>query len=193
MSPWIGNIIYVACVAASIWIRVPHDKKSQETKVAESRKGTVEKILLALMMISMVILPVLSFTPILAFVAYDPNPSAVALGTVVMLVSLWLFHRSHTDLGKNWSMTLEVREGHALITGGVYNRIRHPMYTSIFLMAIGQLLLLSNWIAGPSMLAAFTLMFASRLNTEEKMMLDKFGAEYEAYRKRSKRIIPGVW
>jgi protein-S-isoprenylcysteine O-methyltransferase Ste14 len=67
------------------------------------------------------------------------------------------------------------------------------MYTSIFLQAIAQALLLSNWVAGPSCLLAFILMFALRVRTEERMMLKQFGADYALYMGRSKRLVPGVW
>ncbi len=193
MSHWIGNSIFIVAIVTSIIIRIPHDKVSQKTGVATSRWGLVEKLLLALMMMGMLLMPILSFTPLLAFAGYNPSLQAVVAGTLLMLLSLWLFHKSHKDLGRNWSVSLEIREDHSLVTGGVYRTIRHPMYTSIFLMAIGQFLLLSNWIAGPAMFVAFTLMFISRLRTEEQMMLDLFGDNYEAYRQNSKRLIPWVW
>jgi protein-S-isoprenylcysteine O-methyltransferase Ste14 len=52
---------------------------------------------------------------------------------------------------------------------------------------------LPNWIAGPSYLVAMALLFALRVGPEERMMLEEFGSDYEDYRKRSKRLIPGVW
>ena len=75
----------------------------------------------------------------------------------------------------------------------MYERIRHPMYLSMFLLALAQAFLLSNWIAGPLYLLAFLLMFPLRLGPEERMMLETFGDEYDAYVKRSKRLIPNVW
>ena len=74
-----------------------------------------------------------------------------------MLLSLWLFWRSHADLGKNWSVSLEVRQGHQLIKHGVYRSIRHPMYASIWLWCLAQGLLLENWLAGWYALVAFAL------------------------------------
>jgi len=56
-----------------------------------------------------------------------------------------------------------------------------PMYTAIFVYALAQALLLANWVAGPSCLAVFTLMFLSRLHAEERMMLEGFGQQYEDY------------
>jgi protein-S-isoprenylcysteine O-methyltransferase Ste14 len=193
MNPWIGNGIFIFGAIASIAIRVPHDRISQATKVVENRKGLLEKTLLFLVMTGMILLPVLSFTPILAFAAYAQHPSMIAVGSLAMVASLWLFHRSHKDLGKNWSASLEVREDHVLVTNGIYQAIRHPMYTSIFLLGVAQMLLVPNWIAGPALLTAFSIMFFSRLHTEEQMMLDKFGLQYENYRRQTKRIVPGVW
>ncbi len=193
MSPWIGNIIFILGSLASIAIRMPHDKVSQEARVVESRKGALEKILLFSVMTSMILLPILSFTPALSFASYTPNTMMIVIGALAMGISLWVFHRSHKDLGRNWSVSLEVREDHSLVTDGIYKSIRHPMYTSIFLLAIAQIFLIANWIAGPALFVAFSIMFFSRLKTEEKMMLDTFGTQYERYRKRTKRLIPRVW
>ena len=66
------------------------------------------------------------------------------------------------------------------------------MYTSLFCHGIAQALLLANWIAGPAMLLAFTLMYCARRGPEERMMRDTFGEEYVSYASRTKRIVPFV-
>jgi len=99
-----------------------------------------------------------------------------------------LFYRSHADLGTNWSITLEVREQHRLITQGVYRRIRHPMYLALALYSIGQALVIPNWVAGPSNLIAFAILCALRVRAEERMMVEEFGDEYTAYSARTKRL-----
>jgi protein-S-isoprenylcysteine O-methyltransferase Ste14 len=103
-------------------------------------------------------------------------------------VGLWLFHRSHVDLGTNWSISLELRENHQLVAHGVYRRVRHPMYTALFLY-----LVLPNWLAGPAYLVTFGLLFALRIRAEERMMRDEFGVAHEGYVARTKRLIPSVW
>jgi len=67
------------------------------------------------------------------------------------------------------------------------------MYTAIFLQAFAQALLLSNWLAGPSCLLAFLLMFVLRIGGEEQMMLEKFGEAYADYTNRTNRLIPHLW
>jgi protein-S-isoprenylcysteine O-methyltransferase Ste14 len=194
MNPWFGKAMFLVGIAATIIIRAPHGGRSRKVAVVESRKGPLDTALLALMWITGMILPLMAiFTPLLSFADYPLHPVAFASGTLVLCLGIWLFYRSHADLGKNWSISLEIRENHELVTSGVYRLIRHPMYTAIFLQAIAQALLLSNWLAGPSCLLAFLVMLAVRLSREEQMMLNKFGEAYGEYMKRTKRLIPHLW
>jgi protein-S-isoprenylcysteine O-methyltransferase Ste14 len=89
-------------------------------------------------------------------------------------------------------VSLDVREGHALITSGVYSRIRHPMYAAFWLWAMAQALLLSNWVAGPAGLVGFGILYFLRVGEEERLMLDTFGEEYRSYMDRTARIVPGI-
>ena len=49
--------------------------------------------------------------------------------------------------------------------------------------------MLPNWVAGPSPLIAFGILFAFRVRAEESMMLDEFGADYSAYMAKTKRLL----
>ena len=128
-----------------------------------------------------------------AFAEYALGSGPLVSGVMCLAIGLWLFYQSHADLGTNWSITLEVREQHRLITQGVYRRIRHPMYLALALYSIGQALVIPNWVAGPSNLIAFVILLALRLRAEERMMVEEFGDEYAAYSAQTKRLIPGVW
>jgi protein-S-isoprenylcysteine O-methyltransferase Ste14 len=194
MNQWFGKAAFIVSLISMMLIRAPHGIRSGQVKIEESRKGRLEVALLALMWITTLILPVISIaTPLLSSADYGLRVLPFLLGSACAAMGLWLFYRSHADLGLNWSISLAIRQKHQLVTGGVYERIRHPMYTSIFLLALAQAFLLSNWIAGPLYLLAFLLMFPLRLGPEERMMLDTFGDEYSAYVKRTKRLIPSIW
>jgi protein-S-isoprenylcysteine O-methyltransferase Ste14 len=194
MNPWFGKSLMLLSLVSTVIIRAPHGGRSRKVAVAESRMGRLEIALLALMWIAAMILPLVAiFTPFLSFADYPLHPVAFTIGVVVLCPGIWLFYRSHADLGKNWSISLEIREDHQLVTTGVYRLIRHPMYTAIFLQASAQALLLSNWLAGPSFLLAFLLMFVLRIGAEEQMMLEKFGEAYADYTNRTNRLIPHLW
>ena len=193
LDPWLPKAVVIASNIAMIAIRAPHGQRSRGVKVAKSRKGPLEIALLSFAWLGFFIPLLWVVTPLLAFADYPLRPVPFVAGVLCLAVGLWFFHRSHADLGTNWSITLEVRENHQLVTHGIYRRVRHPMYMALFLYSVGQALALPNWVAGPSYLVAFGLLFALRLGPEERMMREEFGADYDAYVARTKRLIPGIW
>ena len=127
------------------------------------------------------------------FADYPFRPGLAWLGTAAALAALAMFRLTHKALGRNWSVSLDVRERHTLVTEGVYGRVRHPMYTAFWLWAVAQALLLPNWIAGPAGLVGFGTLFFLRVGREERMMLDAFGDAYRAYVARTARVIPWIY
>ncbi len=193
MTPWIAKAVILVANVVLIAIRAPHGQRSRSIKIVKSRKGTLEIVLLSLMWIAFFIPLIWIAVPAFSFAEYRLGAGPLVAGIVCFAAGLWLFFRSHADLGTNWSITLEVRDQHQLITQGVYRRIRHPMYTAFFLYSIGQALVIPNWVVGPSYLVPFTILFACRVGSEERMMVEQFGDEYTAYVTRSKRLVPGIW
>ena len=193
MDPLIFKIAYIVILAGTSIIRYPHEKRNKANSISNDNKTTLEKTLLFLVFLGMMILPLLYIlTPLFSFADYTLPFFAQITGIVLIVPILWLFHRSHKDLGLNWSVTLEIREGHNVVDTGVYKYIRHPMYSAIWLWGIAQALLLQNYIAGFSGLICFGMLYLLRVQKEEEMMLKEFGEEYRAYQKRTKRIIPFV-
>ncbi|MEO0554681.1 MAG: protein-S-isoprenylcysteine O-methyltransferase [Bacteroidota bacterium] len=191
MESLILKIIYGLSILASVIIRQPHEKRNKANKIVDNQKTTLEKTLLFLVFIGMMILPLLYvFTGILDFANYSLSLALQVLGIVFMGLFVWLFYRSHKDLGQNWSVSLEIRDEHTLVSSGVYSKIRHPMYTAIWFWVIGQSLLLHNYIAGLSGIVAFGLMYLLRVGPEEKMMENTFGEQYKNYKSKTGRLLP---
>ena len=123
--------------------------------------------------LAVLLLPLLYLlTPLFSFADYHLPIIARWAGSPILLLSLWLFWRSHVDLGQNWSVSIEAREGHELVSHGVYRSIRHPMYASIWLWSIAQGMMLGNWLAGWATLPAFAAMYFIRLPLEEGLMAE---------------------
>ena len=80
-----------------------------------------------------------------------------------MLAALVLFHLTHRQLGRYWSVTLETRKKHELIDTGVYALVRHPMYSAFWLLALAQAVLLANWVAGLSGIVGWGILFFFRV------------------------------
>jgi protein-S-isoprenylcysteine O-methyltransferase Ste14 len=193
MNPWLAKAVVLLATVVMIAIRAPHGQRSRAVPVARSRKGPRELVLLAIAAVAFFLPLIWIATPAFAFADYPLHPVPLFAGALLLALGLWLFYRSHADLGTNWSITLEVREEHQLVTRGVYRRVRHPMYLALLIYSAGQALALPNWLAGPSYAVAMVLLFALRVGPEERMMLEQFGKDYEAYRVTTRRLIPGVW
>ena len=109
------------------------------------------------------------------------------VGLGVASVGFWTW--THLALGRMWSAQLQLRPDHHLVTTGPYARIRHPMYTAIMAWMAGAALAAANW-ALVAFAVAMVVFLASRVPNEERMMLERFGADYRAYMKRSGRFLP---
>lgn len=185
-----GYALLMLGFLGTVIIRAPHGKKSRLIPVVENRKNGLEIFLVALVSLTMIFSPILGASGLLSFADYELHPVELWVGSAALMFYFWLFHRSHADLGANWSVSLQLRDRHQLVTSGVYSRIRHPMYTAFYVYGLAQLLLLPNWVAGPSFLVAWTLLYALRVGKEERMMRERFGALYDEYMARTKRLVP---
>jgi protein-S-isoprenylcysteine O-methyltransferase Ste14 len=193
MTKTVAAIAWFAGLVGWYIIRYPFERRAKRVGVRKSLFDRRESSLLALALVGLFVIPAIYVLtgfpaaldrPFVAWLAW--------LGIVPEIGALWLFRRSHADLGRNWSISLELREQHALVMNGVYRHIRHPMYTSFFLLGIAQLLLIPNWLAGLAGVAGAGVLFAFRVAREERMMLESFGDEYRAYMANTKRIVPWI-
>jgi protein-S-isoprenylcysteine O-methyltransferase Ste14 len=185
------KICYWAGIMIEIAIRAPLQKAWKATPKTDRRVSQTEKILLNLLWVVMLILPLIySATNWLDFANYSLPPWMGWLGIFLLACALLVFARAHLDLKANWSPTLEIFEGHTLVTNGIYRYIRHPMYASQWLWVIAQILLLQNWLAGPPDLIFFIFFYIWRVRAEEKMMLETFGNRYQEYMQKTGRVIP---
>ena len=130
------------------------------------------------------------FPSYLAWAMFPLPAWARWIGAVLTLTSLVLLGWVHWALGRSFSTTIHVRERHTLVTRGPYRWVRHPMYTTLFLWGVGTLLLTANWVVGAPMLAALCILVARRVSHEEALMIEQFGDEYRAYRRRTGRFMP---
>jgi protein-S-isoprenylcysteine O-methyltransferase Ste14 len=186
-----SNLVFLVGFVVFFYIRYVFASRTKGEKKAVNRFGLLERILLGMMFPPTFLLPLLYlFTPLLAFADYRPLPMVPWIGAAVMVMALWLFWRSHADLGKNWSVSLEIRDGHELVTHGVYRFVRHPMYAAIWLWALAQGMLLANWLAGWSMVPVFLAMYGLRVSREEQLMCESFGDEYREYMHQTGRLLP---
>jgi protein-S-isoprenylcysteine O-methyltransferase Ste14 len=194
MTPSIAKLTFVLMTIGWYAIRFEHARRSRRLALRHNARDVRENVLLLISLGGLGVLPMLYIaTAFPRFADYPFRPVQAWLGVVFAIAALLLFQMTHRALGRNWSVTLQLRQDHKLITSGIYRRIRHPMYTAFWLWAIAQACLLPNWFAGLAGLVGFGSLFFGRVGREEQMMLDTFGDDYRHYMSRTYRIIPLIF
>jgi protein-S-isoprenylcysteine O-methyltransferase Ste14 len=112
----------------------------------------------------------------------------VALFTVGGALRLWPVY----VLGDRFSGLVAIQPGHTLVTSGIYRVIRNPSYLGMLLNSLGWGLAFRSWI-GVILTAATLVPLVARMDAEERLLRSQFGEEYDAYRARTSRLIPGLY
>lgn len=112
----------------------------------------------------------------------------VALFLIGAAVRLWPVY----ILGYRFSGLVAIQPGHQLVTTGIYSVIRHPSYLGLLVYSVGWALAFRS-IAGLVLVALHVPVLLARIAAEERLLHSAFGANYDAWRGRTARLIPGVW
>ena len=139
--------------------------------------------------------PIFLFGKPLLSADFGTNPILIGLGILLLVVSVTLRrrvtkHLRHSILVGVPELAPEER-GTPLLTEGVYSRIRHPRYVQLFLAVIGYAFL-CNYLAVYLLIPVLAAMLYFVIRFEERELLQRFGAEYEAYCARVPRFIPNL-
>jgi protein-S-isoprenylcysteine O-methyltransferase Ste14 len=95
-------------------------------------------------------------------------------------------------LGNRFSGLVAIQPGHSLVTTGIYGVVRHPSYLGAIVMSLGWALVFRSGL-GVLLVVLLMIPLLGRISAEERLLASEFGAEYEAYRARTSRLIPGIY
>jgi protein-S-isoprenylcysteine O-methyltransferase Ste14 len=95
-------------------------------------------------------------------------------------------------LGNRFSGLVAIQKDHKLVTDGIYSVIRHPSYLGLLVLALGWALAFRS-LPGAVLALLMIPPLIARIRSEEALLHSAFGVEYEAYRARTWRLIPGVY
>jgi protein-S-isoprenylcysteine O-methyltransferase Ste14 len=95
-------------------------------------------------------------------------------------------------LGRRFSGLVAIQPGHTLVTDGIYRVIRHPSYLGLLVGSLGWGLAFRSGV-GVLLAALMIPPLLARIGAEERLLHVQFGAEYDAYRARTSRMIPGLY
>jgi protein-S-isoprenylcysteine O-methyltransferase Ste14 len=166
--------------------------RKKPPKARESRRESASRWGIALQAIGFALVwwrPRLPFRPFLPM--SHALEAAVALLTVALAAaSAWLAMAAVRTLGKQWAYVARLVEGHKLVTDGPYRWVRNPIYTSMFGMLLATGLALSRWQLLLAALVPFAVGTVVRVRSEERLLREAFGAEFEAYAVRVPAVLP---
>ena len=186
----LGQGLWVLGIVGWYVIRHPFERRARRMRVISDRRSRSDRIGLAVAFFGLGVVPALNVATGFPEAADYPAAGwAVGTGAIVFAGALWLFRSSHKELGRNWSITLEIREKHRLVSGGPYAFVRHPIYTSAFVM-YGGTALASGELHALLGVAIIAIAYARKIPMEEKVLTAEFGPAWEDYRARTSALFP---
>src|SRR5262249_30648289 len=123
------------------------------------------------------------------FVPFAQWPYFTGLALVVLGLGFAAWARVY--LGRNWSASVTLKRDHELVRSGPYRWVRNPIYTGILIALAGSALARGRWSGVLALAIAFGS-FWYKAKLEERVMHEAFGAQYDAYRREVKSLIPLV-
>ncbi|MGC2420427.1 MAG: isoprenylcysteine carboxylmethyltransferase family protein [Candidatus Acidiferrales bacterium] len=109
----------------------------------------------------------------------------IALTAAGIAFAIWA--RNH--IGKYWSASVSLREGHELIRSGPYAHIRHPIYTGILLGIAGTVLWAGTYGA-LAVLAINVIGLGFKAKKEEALLAGEFGPAFDEHRRHTGFFLP---
>ena len=113
-------------------------------------------------------------------------------GLGMAFLGFGFMHWAVIALANLFSTDVTIQDGHRLITQGPYRYVRHPRYLGIILFLSGVSMVFHSWIAFFFAVASVPVL-VWRIQDEEKLMHEEFADEWQAYTKRSWRLVPHVY
>ncbi len=116
-----------------------------------------------------------------------------ALGLILLALGVFLRFWGIIHLKSQFTRHVTVQKGDKIVSSGPYRKLRHPLYTGLFLIGIGMALYMTSLIAAIAggLLLAFALI--RRMQHEEAMLVEQFGPEYKEWMKHRARLIPYIY
>ena len=183
---WQYRAAAVAWVLFSVYWEVAAKNATAATR-SESRMSRAFHVFLTNAAALLVMVPIRGFG---RFVPTSASVMAVGLAVEALglVVAIWARHH----LGRQWSGEITIKVDHQLIRSGPYARLRHPIYTGILGMYVGAAIVTGEWLAIAG-LAMIVFAYWRKIRLEEANLRQAFGAGYDAYRRESWALIPGLF
>lgn len=178
-------------IICTIVVRLAFEQYNDQNLVLRNYFQSSEFCVLVGVLIFGFIIPIMSHN-VFPSLTYETPKIVQYIGIFVMILAIIVFWRAHADLGRHYSPTLQIKTNHELVTNGIYQYVRHPMYTSAFVLILSSILIKPNMVGISSSFMAVLILLLVRIPAEEQMLLTEFSSKYVNYMKETCGVIPFV-
>ncbi len=193
-QPNVG-LMYLAYVVTVLIIKIFSGQKENFDLQENFRKSfqTDKIILMVLISLEVILIFLIDFKNkfILGF-NIDTSSNLRNIGIVLGYLGTIFIILSLIKLGKVYTATLNIMNGHKLVQNGIYKYIRHPIYTGFILLHLGVTLALSNLIVTFVWIGGLCIFLWHRVPKEEELLEYYFKDEYKQYKARTGMFFPKI-
>ena len=179
-------VLAICFFAIEPLFRQGRDAKSLERTVSDKGSST---LIVVLFWFVIILPPLLNFLQ----VGQIKFSGMRWFGLLIMLFSLIFRFWSMRVLGEYYTRTLRVTDTQVIVSQGPYRVIRHPGYLGTIFVWLGFALALGNWIATIILAILLFSVYGYRIRSEEAMLMERFGNDYQAYCRQTWRLIPFIY
>jgi len=184
---WFFTVVWIAFLL--YWqIKAINTKTTERIEPAGSRILRVVIFAIAIALLSTTRIPLRW----LYFPLWPQGLLPFWLGAAVTVGGLLFAVWARVHLGRNWSRSVTIKQGHELITTGPYAVVRHPIYTGILAGFLGTAIAVSQ-VRGLIVVVLIFVALWAKLRMEEEWMRSQFGETYAAYARKTAALVPYVF
>jgi len=176
------NIVVVAA------LRIPLDMLRKGSKPV----GAQRFLLAGLLLLGLAVMFLLPYGDRRGWLVHGAPDVLRYLGLVLYAAGNGLAFAAVKTLDKQYSGYVTLQDGHELIQHGIYGLIRHPIYLRMLMVGVSVPLIFRSWLWIPFLLVIVGIV-TYRIRAEEKLLAEQFGAEFDAYRRRTWRLVPYLY
>lgn len=189
---FLAGLLYAAGTVILVYVRkVEFWEPQVHASIAQAERGDRSFWLITAGMVAVFYLSPLEFLYVRTE-GFSSDPLKAA-GAILVAAGIGLFAWSRTSLGGFYSGHLAVLESQTLVNNGPYRLIRHPAYAGYLLAALGLALGYASIVGAAALFLILLPAIVWRIHIEEGLLRAHFGAQFEEYSSRTRRLVPWAW
>ena len=187
-------VSYLLFFLATVWRTTEFGNlaKRSEDRQVKSLSGIIASLLGILGLVGVHWLAIYEFAHLSTQQISFTNILFNIMSISLIIIAIAVNQIAVKTLGKFFDR-LVIKDSHQLIRTGIYSKVRHPIYTSYLLLFIGFCALLQSWVSLGVLIVVSLIWFGNRIATEEAMLIEEFGDDYQTYKEETKRLIPLIY